>query len=202
MQFVFSQFQYLGLVCLNYHKMDKHLSFYIFIVIVAQMMVLWVLALCRVRLFCHFKEPTAYICRVTEFVQSELCSSAVEFWLAKIHTAFLHNWHISAFLSLQPSSESNSVTMNVKATSFSKMLEQTYPTECKNPKYPQMSMYLSYIDTVPHYVFPLIWIFLGWFVEVILTVNTILVCGTPLCLLYETKETELFILSTQLYWLN
>jgi hypothetical protein len=53
----------LRLVCLSYHKMNKHFTCWVFTVSVAQMLVFWVLTLCRISFFCHFKELTASIWR-------------------------------------------------------------------------------------------------------------------------------------------
>lgn len=88
-----------------------------------------VLTRCRISLFCYFKELAASICRVTEVDQSELCTSAMDFWLAKIQTAFSYSWHICSFQSLQHTSEPSLVTLKVNVTSFFEMLEQTYPTQ-------------------------------------------------------------------------
>ena len=125
-------------------------------------MVFWVLTPCRVCLFCHTKELAASICRVTEVVQSELCTFAMEFWFAKIHTAFSYSWHICSFQSLQLTSEPTSVTMKVK------VLEQTCSIQWKNSKDPPNEHRFVHYWQFSMYVFPLIWIFRGWFVHVIL----------------------------------
>jgi len=131
-------------------------------------MVFWVLTPYRMCLFCHIKELAVSICRVTEAVQSELCTSAMEFWFAKIHTTFSYSWHISSFQSLQHTSEPTSVILKLKVTSCFEVLEQTYPIQWKNSKdRPKEHRFVHYWKFFM-YVFPLIWIFLGWFVHVIL----------------------------------
>jgi len=131
-------------------------------------MVFWVLTLCRISLFCHIKELAASICRVTEVVHSELCTSAMELWLAKIHTYFSYSWHISSFQSLQHTSEPSSVTLKVNVTSCFKVLEQTYPIQWKNSKDPSNEHRFVHYWQFLIYVLTLMWIFLGWFVHVIL----------------------------------